>query len=297
MLTAVRRVTIPALFGTLALGGLAFAGCSESADEDAEARAVYYAVLTLDNAGLHGMDESVNEDGEIPSGALSTMLELQTVIGLTPWPEEFEDDAEALSGTFGKAAGLLAVESPNLADVGAALTAAHDEEHEFAHGVWEWLHAEAGVEAPTAPEPQAVATIGNISLFSPSVKFTLGDTAAAYVLVRNSGEADRIVSAQASIKGMVELHEVVTEGATSKMQKVDGIDVPANGEVELKTGSYHVMMMNVSPEMETGDEVTVTLKFEKAGEVSFTVKAEQRAADSSSGDMHGHASPTAMPAR
>lgn len=284
MTSVVRRAFVPAAIGLLTISGLAFAACSGESDEDAEARAVLHAVMAMDGAGLHGFDEAVNTDGEIPSAAGTTMVELQTLIGLTPWPDEFEDDATALSETFGRAASLLAAESPNLAEVGEALMAAHDEEHDFSHHVWEWLRDEAGVEAPVAPEPQAVATIGSISLYSPSVKFTLGNTAAAYVLIRNSGAEDRLVSASASINAMVQVHETVTQGSTSTMREVEGgIVVPANGEVELKTGGYHVMMMNISPELQAGDEVTVTLTFEKAGEASFTVKAEQRTSSSESG--------------
>jgi len=280
----VRRAFVPAFVGLLTISGLAFAACSEESDEDADARAVLHAMMAMDGAGLHGFDEAINTDGEIPSSAGTTMVELQTVIGLTPWPDDFEDDATALSETFGRAASLLAAESPNLAEVGEALKAAHDEEHDFSHHVWEWLRDEADVEAPVAAEPQAVATNGSISLYSPSVKFTLGNTAAAYVLIRNSGAEDRLVSASANINAMVQVHETVTQGSTSTMREVEGgVVVPANGEVELKTGGYHVMLMNISPEIQTGDEVTVTLTFEKAGEASFTVKAEQRAASSESG--------------
>lgn len=288
MTTILRRAFVPAFVGLLVLSGLAFAACSAESDEEADARAVLHAMMLLDNAGLHGLDDSVNVDGEIPSSAGGTMVELQTVIGLTPWPSEFEDSATALSETFGRAASLLAGESPNMTEVGAALAAAHDEEHDFSHEVWHWLQEQAGVEAPVAAEPGPVTTVGAISLYRPSVKFTLGDTAAAYVLVRNNGAEDRIVSAKASINGMVQLHETVTQGSTSSMQEVDGgIVVPANGEVELVTGGYHVMLMNVTPELKVGDEVTITLTFEHAGEASFTVKAEQRSA---AGESGGHGS-------
>ncbi|MDZ7729710.1 MAG: copper chaperone PCu(A)C [Dehalococcoidia bacterium] len=55
----------------------------------------------------------------------------------------------------------------------------------------------------------------------------------------------------------------------------DGIEVPAGGEVTLVPGDLHVMLMNIEEPLEDGDEVTLTLTFENAGEVSFTVPAAQ----------------------
>jgi copper(I)-binding protein len=59
------------------------------------------------------------------------------------------------------------------------------------------------------------------------------------------------------------------------MQQVTGIDVPANGEVTLKPGGYHVMLMNVQKPLKEGDSIAVTLTFEKAGAVKVTASVHE----------------------
>jgi hypothetical protein len=58
------------------------------------------------------------------------------------------------------------------------------------------------------------------------------------------------------------------------MSPVDSVDIPAGGELAFKPGSYHVMLMGLKQELKTGDKVTLTLNFEKAGPV--TVECEVR---------------------
>lgn len=119
---------------------------------------------------------------------------------------------------------------------------------------------------------------------------TTTNVTAAYMTIKSSGAADTLVSASSPIAGMVQLHEVVTEGATSKMQeKPGGFPVPANGMVELKPGGYHVMLMDLKQQPKEGETVQLTLKFEKAGEVTIT--APVKVASGSSPDMnHDHGS-------
>ena len=54
-----------------------------------------------------------------------------------------------------------------------------------------------------------------------------------------------------------------------------GLDIPPGATVELKPGSYHVMMMNLSRQMTKGERVKGSLTFEKAGkiDVEFAVEA------------------------
>ncbi len=51
------------------------------------------------------------------------------------------------------------------------------------------------------------------------------------------------------------------------MSPVEAIDVPANGQVELKPGGYHIMLIGLKQDMKVGDKIKLTLTFEKAGNV------------------------------
>ena len=53
-----------------------------------------------------------------------------------------------------------------------------------------------------------------------------------------------------------------------------GLAVPAHSQVELKRGGSHVMMMGLNRSLNQGDVVTLTLTFEKAGEVVVKVPVD-----------------------
>lgn len=138
--------------------------------------------------------------------------------------------------------------------------------------------------------------LGDLTISGAWVRTTTNDVTAAYMTIKSSGAADTLVKASSPVSGMVQLHEVVTEGSSSKMQeKPGGFEVPANGMVELKPGGFHIMLMDVKDAPAEGSMVEVTLTFEKAGEV--TIKAPVKAGTGGSADTGGMsggmASPTA----
>ena len=141
-------------------------------------------------------------------------------------------------------------------------------------------------------------TLGDLTIVDPWVRSTTTDVTAAYMTIKSKGAADTLVSASSPIAGMVQLHDVITEGATSKMQeKPGGFPVPASGQVELKPGGYHIMLMDLEKQPKEGETVELTLKFEKAGEITITAPVK-KAADSGADmnhDSHGSSSGTGSP--
>ena len=73
----------------------------------------------------------------------------------------------------------------------------------------------------------------------------------------------------------MEIHETTMDGDVMHMQQVSGgIEIPANGQVELKPGGLHVMLIGLTRDLNPGETFPVTLQFENAGAV--TVEAEVR---------------------
>ena len=60
-------------------------------------------------------------------------------------------------------------------------------------------------------------------------------------------------------------------GEMMRMRQVSQIDIPANGSVELKPGSYHIMLMGLKKALSTGTTETLTLTF--SDKSSMTVEA------------------------
>lgn len=90
-----------------------------------------------------------------------------------------------------------------------------------------------------------------------------------YLVISNQGaQDDRLLAASSGLTDRVEIHEMVMENDVMRMRPLsDGLPVPAGETVTLKPGGFHLMFMNVDTPLAEGDQVEVTLTFEKAGSV------------------------------
>ena len=106
------------------------------------------------------------------------------------------------------------------------------------------------------------------------VRASIGDSkvSAAYLSIANRGEAaDRLVGVASERASHTMLHRSVVVGGVMKMHHVDALEIPPGGSVRLEPGGFHVMLMGVSPRLETGERISLTLIFERAGEVKLPV--------------------------
>jgi copper(I)-binding protein len=105
----------------------------------------------------------------------------------------------------------------------------------------------------------------------------------------NSDEADKLVSAMTEVAGQTQIHKMAMEGGVMKMREVtDGLPVPANGEVVLKPGSYHLMLMDLKQALKEGDHFSGTLTFEKAGAITVVFEVKGIGAAEPSDPHQGH---------
>lgn len=99
----------------------------------------------------------------------------------------------------------------------------------------------------------------------------------------------RLTGASSPVAGAVEIHEMAMEGTTMRMRPVASLDVPAGSPVELKPGSYHIMLMDLRQALSAGDQVPLTLRVETGGKAeSVELKAEVRALTGVAPAMPGH---------
>jgi copper(I)-binding protein len=98
---------------------------------------------------------------------------------------------------------------------------------------------------------------------------------AVYATISNRGEAaDAVVSAASDAARVVELHETKNEGGVMSMRPITKMSVPAGGRLELKPGSYHVMLLGLTRDLKPGDRIKVTLTFERAGAMTIDVPVQ-----------------------
>jgi copper(I)-binding protein len=127
----------------------------------------------------------------------------------------------------------------------------------------------------SACAPKAQTTqVGAIEIITPWVRSAgAGETTGGFMLLKNSGsEADQLVKVEFADAMDTDIHETKMVNDVMEMAHVDGIEIPANGQAELKPGSYHVMMMGLMKELKAGEKVNVKLTFEKAGSVEVEME-------------------------
>lgn len=88
------------------------------------------------------------------------------------------------------------------------------------------------------------------------------DATGAYFTV-TSGQAVSLIGASSSAAEIIEIHEVKMEGDVMRMRKVEQLRVTPGTTLELKPGSYHLMMMVLPKPIHTGETVGLTLHFVK----------------------------------
>lgn len=133
----------------------------------------------------------------------------------------------------------------------------------------------AGCAAPPAASGPQIAIDGMWGRPSPK----MATAGAFYMMIKNSGtEADKLVGGQSPSCGTVELHEsYMTDDGAMGMRPVTGgfIEVPANGQAELKVGGLHVMCIDKKDDFQVGAKIPLTLNFEKSGAKTIDVEIRE----------------------
>jgi copper(I)-binding protein len=114
-----------------------------------------------------------------------------------------------------------------------------------------------------------------------------GGQGGGFLVIRNTGAApDRLLSATSPAAQRMELHTHIREGDVMRMRPVADIPVPANGSATLQPGGLHLMLIGLTQPLAAGQSVPVTLRFERAGEVTIQL-AVQAAGARQPGHGHG----------
>jgi len=96
---------------------------------------------------------------------------------------------------------------------------------------------------------------------------TAGPNAAIYLTAASGGGPDRLLGASTDAAASAELHETVHNAdGTMGMRPLQGLELPAGGELVLEPGGHHIMLVDVTA-LEAGDTVEVVLVWEMAGEM------------------------------
>ncbi len=123
----------------------------------------------------------------------------------------------------------------------------------------------------------AYATESNLSFDDAWARPAIGTMSAAYGIFKNSGNAPiEIIAAEAEGITHVELHETAkNDQGMMQMRKMERFIIPANGTIELKPGSYHIMFIGVEREIKGGDTLPVTFTLKNGDTLVSTIPVKE----------------------
>lgn len=97
-----------------------------------------------------------------------------------------------------------------------------------------------------------------------------------FMEIENENKADDVLlGGTTPVADKVEIHTHVNDNGVMRMREVQGgLPLPANREVALKPGSYHIMLMGLKAPLQEGQKFPLTLKFKKAKPKTVTVEVK-----------------------
>ena len=102
------------------------------------------------------------------------------------------------------------------------------------------------------------------------------DTTAAYMALENAGDEDvTLVHVGSPDFGRVEIHQTVTEDGRTRMEKLDGLEIPAESSVELAPGGKHLMLLEAREQPQAGQMLTLVLEFDDGSLLDLMMPVRQ----------------------
>jgi len=94
----------------------------------------------------------------------------------------------------------------------------------------------------------------------------------AYLTITNKGTvADKMLGGSSPAAKRVEVHEMAMKNDVMTMRPLaNGLSIGPGQTVTLAPGGYHIMLMDLNRPLKQGQQVPITLRFEKAGTVDVT---------------------------
>ena len=130
--------------------------------------------------------------------------------------------------------------------------------------------------------------LGSLEIATPWTRATpaTAKSGGGFMTISNKGTTpDRLISARSPASLKVEIHEMKMDGNVMHMRAVPALDLPKGQAVQLKPGSYHLMLMDLKQPLAKDTTVPITLKVELANKRVVEQKVEAKVRDLTAGNM------------
>jgi copper(I)-binding protein len=135
----------------------------------------------------------------------------------------------------------------------------------------------------------AASASAAVSVESAWVRATVpGQTASGAFMRLRSSVNVVLVSVSTPAAGMADLHQMSLEGGVMKMRALTRLPLPAGKTVELKSGGYHIMLLDLKHPLNKGDRVPLILGFEGGDRKIQKLEVQAEVRDLTAMPAEGH---------
>lgn len=104
-----------------------------------------------------------------------------------------------------------------------------------------------------------------------------GRTMAGFMTISNTGNVPiKLVDGYSVGFGRIEIHDMINDDGVMRMRRLDSLTVEANATVQLRPGSYHVMLMEPKETYVANDRIPLTLVDDQNREYEITLTVRSR---------------------
>ena len=121
------------------------------------------------------------------------------------------------------------------------------------------------------------AASGNLVISQAWSRATPGGAkvAGGYLTIENWGAApDRLLSGSTRRAKKLEFHEMAVNNGVMTMRPIEGLTIEAGGNAKFSPGGNHLMLVDLNAPLRQGEQVPVTLTFERAGEIEAVLEVQ-----------------------
>lgn len=139
-----------------------------------------------------------------------------------------------------------------------------------------WLGAALILWAPIAALAHDYESAG-IKVAHPWARATPGGAkvgAAFGEISAKDGASDVLIAASSPAAERVEIHTHSMDGGVMKMRKIEKLPIAGGKTLILKPSGDHIMLFDLKKPLKEGEQLPLTLVFEKAGEIKIEATIE-----------------------
>lgn len=115
-----------------------------------------------------------------------------------------------------------------------------------------------------------------------------GQTTAGAYMQLTSRERVNLVGAESPAAISAEIHETRMEGNVMRMRALSRLELPPGKTVELRPGSYHIMLLSLPRPLKKGEVVPIRLKVEMADKSVRTLEVRAEVRESAASEHRSH---------